>query len=82
MALAILDGTGDFGFSAVDAIDYGCAGRGSFNAFSKTLGRQVDPVDKAFFIWKKCIQCATGEDEGMIQAYNFDLENDSCGKLQ
>ena len=69
------------GFVYSDAIDYGCAGRGVFDPFSKTLGRQVDPVDKAFYRWKKCIQCATGKDQGMMQAYAFDSQLNSCGKF-
>ena len=72
MANHILDGTGAHNFFIADAVDYGCAGRGVFDPFSKTLGKQVDRVDKAFYIWKKCIQCATGKDPGMIQSYVFD----------
>ena len=60
MASRLLDGSGAFGFKAADAIDYGCAGRGAFDPFSKTLGKQVDQVDKAFYVWKKCIQCISG----------------------
>ena len=80
MANAILDGTGPHGFTVADVIDYGCAGRGTFDPFSKTLGRQIDLVDKSFYVWKKCIQCVTNEDQGMIQSYDFNLTADSCGK--
>merc|ERR1711935_306140 len=41
------------------AIDYGCTGRGEFDAFSTTIGTPVDDVDRAFFAWKKCVQCAS-----------------------
>ena len=68
-------------FTVSDAIDYGCAGRGHFDPFSKTLGRQVDTVDKMFYKWKKCIQCVTNKDEGMMQSYSFDVDSNSCGKF-
>jgi len=61
-----------------DFIDYGCAGRGNFDAFAKTLGRQVDSVDKLFYKWKKCIQCATGKDAGMVIDYKFNPNTESC----
>ena len=65
-----------------DTIDDGFAGRGAFDPFSKTLGRQVDLVDKAFFKWKKCIQCVPRKGQGMMQAYTFDSQLNSCGKLR
>ena len=65
-----------------DFIDYGCAGRGNFDAFAKTLGRQVDSVDKLFYKWKKCIQCATGKDAGMVIDYKFNPNTKSCGESQ
>merc|ERR1712043_100867 len=59
MAAAML--TGDNGtFSVGDAQDYGCAGRGNFEPFKATYGHQVDVVDKQFYQWKKCVQCAMG----------------------
>ena len=79
MANIVLDGSGARGFTAADGVDYGCAGRGNFEPFSKTQGRQVDPADKAFFVWKKCIHCATGN-QSDVQPYNYNLAVDSCGK--
>ena len=79
MANAVLDGSGKRGFLASDATNYGCAGRGSFDPFAKTEGRQIDPADKAFQVWKTCLHCAI-EDETSIQAYDYDIHNDSCGK--
>ena len=79
MAAAVLDGS--FGYD--DAIDYGCAGRGHFFPFSVTLGKQVDASDKAFFNWKKCIQCVTDNDKHtwfVKSSYDFDLATRSCGK--
>ena len=61
------------------AIDYGCAGRGAFDAFSQTIGHPVDEVDHAFFTWKKCIQCASGNDPSIIGAYDYNDTMDSCG---
>jgi len=75
MAAALM--TGDFPPSM--AIDYGCAGRGEFDAFSITIGTPVDDVDHAFFAWKKCIQCASGSDKSAIGSYDYDVANDSCG---
>lgn len=48
---------GPKGFSVNDATDYGCAGRGHFDFNSKTFGKLVDDADRAFYAWKKCIQC-------------------------
>ena len=62
LANAVLDGSGALGFTASDGADYGCAGRGTFNSFSTTLGHHVDTADRAFYVWKKCVQCATGND--------------------
>ena len=81
MAEAILDGSGKNGFQADDADNYGCAGRGRFDPFAPTAGKQVDETDKAFYAWKKCVQCAVG-DAGAdgVQDYNYDKSQDSCGK--
>ena len=76
MARALM--TGDFPPSM--AIDYGCAGRGEFDAFSTTIGTPIDAVDHAFFNWKKCVQCASGNDKAAIGPYNYDVANDSCGE--
>ena len=57
MANYLLNGT----FKPEDAVDYGCSGRGLYDPFSATLGKHVDEVDTAFYVWKKCIQCATGQ---------------------
>ena len=44
------------------------------------MGKQVDIIDKAFYIWKKCIQCATGSNVFNLYAYSYDVTADSCGK--
>ena len=86
LATTVLDGSGARGFTAADAADYGCAGRGTFNPFSNTKGRQVDTADKAFYIWKKCVQCAVGNafadttSYHLTTSYSYDPENYSCGK--
>ena len=67
-------------FKPAMAYDYGCAGRGYFDPFSKTIGKTADPTDVAFFKWKKCIQCATGNDPRNIKPYDYDDLNDTCGK--
>ena len=41
-------------FKKSDVTDYGCAGRGTFDPFSKTLGKHKDHADSLFFVWKKC----------------------------
>ena len=81
MAAAFLADGSSFAYD--DAVDYGCAGRGTFWPFSPTLGKQVDDIDKAFFTWKKCIQCiARDKDAWMaIGSYDFDLATQSCGKF-
>ena len=81
MAAAVLDGSGSNGFTAADGNDYGCAGRGSFDAFDTTAGHQIDTADKAFYAWKKCVQCAAGS-AANVQPYDYDQANDSCGKFQ
>lgn len=68
MAEAVMTGA----FSPSMASDYGCAGRGTFDAFSQTLGQAVDEVDQAFFAWKKCVQCASGGDKTAIGAYDYE----------
>ena len=77
MAAAML--TGDNGtFSVGDAQDYGCAGRGNFEPFKATYGHQVDVVDKQFYQWKKCVQCAMGTSWGEIPEYVYNADDDSC----
>lgn len=78
MANAVLDGSGANGFTAADGEDYGCAGNGSYEPFAKTLGRPVDAIDRAFYAWKKCFQCA--EEVNSVEPYDYDKVNDSCGK--
>ena len=80
MATAVLDGSGANGFTTSDGEDYGCAGRGMYDPFAQTLGKQIDAQDKAFYSWKKCVQCAAGDKSG-IKAYDYDQDADSCGKL-
>ena len=82
MAAAVLDGTGRGGFTASDGTDYGCTGRDYFNPFATTIGHPVDTADRAFFTWKKCVQCATGHDAANVQPYTYDKADDSCGKFE
>ena len=77
MATAVLDGSGAKGFTAADGLNYGCAGRGMYDPFASTIGAQVDAQDKAFYTWKKCVQCASSKP---IPAYDYDQDADSCGK--
>ena len=60
--------------------DYGCAGRGLFDPFAHTIGSHVDDVDDAFFAWKKCVQCASGNDKSNVLTYSYDVETDTCSK--
>ena len=83
MAGHILDGTGNGGFLFADSFNYGCAGRDLYNAYSPTFGKQVDEVDKAFYTWKKCVQCALSHYNakwGDI-SYDYDAKLNSCGKI-
>lgn len=77
MAAAVLDGSGANGFNAADGKNYGCAGRGMYDPFATTVGAQVDANDKAFYTWKKCVQCASSKP---IPAYDYDQDADSCAK--
>ena len=77
---AVLIGIGGT-FHVSDVEDYGCAGRGYFDAFGQTAGRQMDWADRALYKWKKCVQCATSFDEGMIVPYRYHLAGDFCGEL-
>ena len=81
MATHVLDGSGANGFTASDGIDYGCAGRDTYDAFSPTQGRQMDASDKASYVWKKCVQCATNNDKNAIKPYDYDADADSCGEF-
>ena len=84
MAQALLTGR----FKPSMALNYGCAGRGYFDPFDRTIGKHVDETDKAFYSWKKCVQCALSSDgatplinpDGGIPAYQYDQLTNSCGK--
>ena len=78
MATTVLDGTGELGFEFTDGVNYGCAGRETFDPFSTTMGKQVDIIDKQFYTWKKCVQCATQNQ--VLLPYHYDAAADSCGK--
>ena len=78
MAQAVL--TGDF--TVEMALDYGCSGRGLFEPFGHTIGTHVDETDAAFFRWKKCVQCASGNDKSNVLAYSYNVESDTCGKYR
>jgi hypothetical protein len=77
MATAVLDGSGAKGFTAADGNNYGCAGRGLYDPFATTIGAQVDAQDKAFYTWKKCVQCASFGSQS-LPAYDYDQNSDSC----
>jgi len=79
MSTAVLDGSGKNGFTANDGKNYGCAGRGNFNAFAQKAGVTIksDPADVAFNAWKHCIKCA-GYKEGKIPKYSYDKASNSC----
>ena len=79
MAKAVLSGEGANKFRFEDGINYGCAGRGSYDAFSTILGNPVDETDEAFRSWKNCVQCALGND-GSTYPYYYDKERNTCGK--
>ena len=81
MSTAVLDGSGKEKFTATDGTDYGCAGRGTFDPFATTEGHIADTADRAFYVWKKCVQCATGNDPAKIEPYDYDQVNDSCGEF-
>ena len=72
--------TGDF--KHFMAQDYGCSGRGLFDPFEKTIGSHVDETDAAFFIWKKCIQCASGRNSSNLEAYLYNTVTDTCCKYK
>jgi hypothetical protein len=50
--------------------DYGCVGRGHFNASEPTVGMPKDEIDSAFLWWKKCIHCAKVEYNALSVQYN------------
>ena len=77
MSSALLNGKNKT-FKKSDVTDYGCAGRGTFDPFSKTKGKTIDKADRHFHKWKKCIQCAAGN-KREIPEYKYDKLNDSCG---
>ena len=62
-----------------EAENYGCAGRGHFNPFSRTIGKQVDEADRDIFKWKKCVQCGNGFQS--VPEYKFWVNNSTCSKL-
>ena len=69
-------------FKMDDVTDYGCAGRGTFDPFSPTLGKRKDHADQLFFIWKKCINCALDASVfTQVQEYCYDADTDDCCKL-
>lgn len=79
MANEILDGSGAGGFTFNDAVNYGCAGRGTFDAWSVNAGHVIDgdSVDAAFNAWKHCVRCAAGTKKA-VEAYVYDKDQDSC----
>ena len=79
MAEALLKGLHG-GFTPETGNNYGCTGRGLFDPFAKTIGKHVDLIDAAFFDWKKCVQCASGNDKSNVLTYSYDVDSDTCGK--
>ena len=77
MAETVLTGA----FTPSMATDYGCAGRGFFDPFAPTIGSHRNDIDGSFFEWKKCVQCATGNDMSAISSYSYNVNEDFCGKL-
>ena len=77
MASNMLIGTA---FTTEMANDYGCAGRGVFDAFESTIGKPIDAIDEAFLVWKHCIKCASNSDSTAVTPYVYDIANDSCGE--
>ena len=78
MANAVL--TGDF--TPDMARDYGCAGRGYFNAFKRAAGPHIDETDLQFDNWKKCVKCASGNSSNNAQRlYEYDPDTDTCVKF-
>ena len=67
------------GFTPQMAEDYGCTGRGLFDAYGPTIGPATDYIDTAFLTWKKCVKCASSENEDNIVPYWYDATSDSCG---
>jgi len=74
MAESLLTGN----FTPAMAEDYGCSSQGYFDAFSPTIGKARDDTDAAFYKWKKCVQCATGNDKFKIGAYDYDEDEQVC----
>ena len=83
MAEKILVGTE---FTPDMATNYGCASAGFFDPFTKVYGKPRDTTDAAFFKWKKCIQCALGDDAAADQItkrpYDFNEKEQICGKFE
>ena len=49
-------------------------------ANEKTAGFPIDLVDKAINTWKHCVRCAESELKNHVQKYDFDEEQNFCGK--
>ena len=78
--------TGDF--TPDMAKDYGCAGRGYFDAYNywKTgknfAGNHIDETDVQFDNWKICVRCASGNSSNDAKRlYEYDPDTDTCGKF-
>ena len=67
-------------FNVGHAENYGCAGQGFFDAYSKTFGHPVDKYDDAFHQWKQCVQCVAPSPEEILP-YDYDRATNSCGKI-
>ena len=83
--------TGDF--TPDMARDYGCGGRGYFDAYSYMnkdkielghetfAGYYVDATDFRFYRWKKCVRCASNNSARLSKhLYEYDPDTDTCGK--
>ena len=60
--------------------DYGCAGRGHFDAFGETLGEPIDHADRAFQTWKECTKYASNNDPTKVRPYVYRIQSNSCKK--
>ena len=60
--------------------NYGCQGRGKFDAFSESGGKAIDRPDRAFHQWRTCVKCLSNGATSMseLPAYNYSYENDDC----
>ena len=68
------------GLSTEDWANYGCQGRGKFDAFSQIGGKAVDRHDRAFRQWRICVQCLSNGATSMteLSSYSYSYAKDEC----